>query len=260
MGPGKFGKARPVKKTSPKPPSDNAPMRLNKYIANSGVCSRRDADVMIATGVVTVNGEVVTEMGSKVMPGDVVKYDGQTIKPEKLQYVLLNKPKNFLVAVADPQGRRTVMELVKNTVKETVFPVGKLDRSTTGLLLFTNDQQLETRLLDPKNRVRKIYHVTLSEKVKRNHLDEMVKGFELDDGFVKADEAKFVGDGSDAHQVGIQLTSMRNNIVRRMFEHFGYKVQKLDRVVFAGLTKKDLPRGYARTLTKDEVGLVYMST
>lgn len=235
-------------------------MRLNKYISNSGVCSRREADVMISTGVVTVNGEVITEMGYKVNPGDVVKYDGQTIKPEKLQYVLLNKPKNFLVAVADPQGRRTVMELVKNTVKEQVLPIDKMDRSDTGLLLFTNDAQLVKRLLDGKNKVSKLYHVTLGEKVKRSHLEEMVAGFELEGSFAKAEEATFIGDGTDAHQVGLRIASNRNNIVRRMFARYGYTVQKLDRVMYAGLTKKDLPRGYARALSREEVGMVYMST
>lgn len=253
-------KAAAPRKIAPKPPSDDSPMRLNKYISNSGVCSRRDADVMISTGVVTVNGEVITEMGYKVNPGDVVKYDGQTIKPEKLQYVLLNKPKNFLVAVADPQGRRTVMELVKNTVKEQVLPIDKMDRSDTGLLLFTNDSQLVKRLLDGKNKVSKLYHVTLGEKVKRSHLDEMIAGFELEGSFVKAEEATFIGDGSDAHQVGLRIASNRNNIVRRMFTRYGYSVQKLDRVMYAGLTKKDLPRGYARALSREEVGMVYMST
>lgn len=242
-----------------KAPSENDPIRLNKYLSNSGVCSRREADVLIQTGVVTVNDQVVTELGFKVQPGDVVKYDGGLIRPEKMQYVLLNKPKNFLTTMDDPQGRRTVMTLVKGATKERIFPVGRLDRNTTGLLLFTNDGELATRLMHPKHNVRKIYHVTLAEKVKSLHLEEVRKGLKLEDGIIKADAIDYVGDGSNPYEVGIEIHSGKNRIVRRIFEHFGYTVVKLDRVVLGPLTKKDLPRGHWRHLTKEEVGFLYMT-
>ncbi len=266
--PAKPGKPKPhpgrprqktLKPTLSKAPSENDPIRLNKYLSNSGVCSRREADVLITTGVVTVNDAVVTELGFKVQPGDVVKYDGALIRPEKLQYILLNKPKNFLTTMDDPQGRRTVMSLIKGATRERVFPVGRLDRATTGLLLFTNDGELATRLMHPKHKVRKIYHVTLGEKVKSTHLDQIRTGFDLDDGFIKADAVSYVGDGSNPYEVGIEIHSGRNRIVRRIFEHFGYNVVKLDRVMFGPLTKKDLPRGRWRMLSKEEVGMLYMS-
>ncbi len=265
FGKSKFGKPYGDKrKPAPKPasvkaPSENDPIRLNKYLSNSGVCSRREADVLISTGVVTVNDEVVTELGYKVMPGDVVKYDGGLIRPEKLQYLLLNKPKNMITTMDDPQGRLTVMSLIKGATKERLFPVGRLDRNTTGLLLFTNDGELATRLMHPRHKVRKIYHVTLGQKVKSTHLEEIRAGFELEDGFIKADEVSYVGDGSNPFEVGIEIHSGRNRIVRRIFEHFGYTVVKLDRVVFANLTKKDLPRGRYRLLTKEEIGMLYMT-
>lgn len=259
---GKHFTSKPkFEKTTPaKAPTENDPIRLNKYLSNSGVCSRREADVLITTGVVTVNGEPVTELGFKVQPGDVVKYDGGLVSPEKLQYVLLNKPKNFITTMDDPHGRRTVMSLVKDATKERIFPVGRLDRATTGLLLFTNDGELAKRLTHPKHKVRKIYHVSLAEKVKASHLDEIRKGIELEDGSVKADDIRFVGDGSNPYEVGIEIHSGKNRIVRRIFEHFGYTVVKLDRVVIGNLTKKDLPRGYWRHLSKEEVGLLYMAT
>lgn len=260
---GKPFAGRPAKKKAKplptKAPSENDPIRLNKYLSNSGVCSRREADVLIQTGVVTVNDEVVTELGFKVQPGDVVKYDGGLIRPEKMQYVLLNKPKNFLTTMDDPQGRRTVMSLVRGATKERIFPVGRLDRNTTGLLLFTNDGELATRLMHPKHRVRKIYHVTLAEKVKSNHLEQVRKGLKLEDGIIKADAIDYVGDGSSAYEVGIEIHSGKNRIVRRIFEHFGYTVVKLDRVVLGPLTKKDLPRGHWRKLSKEEVGFLYMT-
>lgn len=260
----KFGKAHAEKrKPTPKPaikaPSENDPIRLNKYLSNSGVCSRREADVLITTGVVTVNDQVITELGYKVMPGDVVKYDGGLIRPEKLQYVLLNKPKNMITTMDDPQGRLTVMSLIKGATKERVFPVGRLDRNTTGLLLFTNDGELATRLMHPRHKVRKIYHVTLAQKVKSTHIDQIRTGIELEDGFIKADEISYVGDGSNPFEVGIEIHSGRNRIVRRIFEHFGYTVVKLDRVVFANLTKKDLPRGRWRLLSKEEISMLYMT-
>ncbi len=256
---GKMRNQKSTKKTPLKAPS-NGPMRLNKYIANSGVCSRRDADVMIGAGVVTVNDVIVTELGAKVNPGDVVKYDGQTIKPETMQYVLLNKPKNFTTNLDDALGRRSVMGLIKGATREVVVPVGKLDRDTTGLLLFTNDASLATRLIAPSGRVRKIYHVTLAEKVKSIHLDQIRAGIEIDGHPVKVDEVSYVGDGSDPREVGMVIYSSKHNIAKSIFEHFGYTVTKLDRVIYAGLTKKDLPRGRWRLLSKEEIGMLYMTT
>lgn len=254
---------KPRKPATPrrgKVPDENAPIRLNKFIANSGVCSRREADELIKAGVVSVNGEVVTELGTKVRPTDEVRYDGQHIRPEKKKYLLLNKPKNFITTMDDPQGRRTVMSLIKDAAKERVYPVGRLDRMTTGLLLFTNDGDLAKRLTHPTHGVRKIYHITLKEKVKPAHLDQIRKGIELDDGPIKPDEISFVGTGENHHEVGITIHSGRNRIVRRIFEHFGYTIQKLDRVSFASLTKKDLPRGHWRPLEKEEVAFLFMNS
>ncbi|MFM1933064.1 MAG: hypothetical protein RL226_2367 [Bacteroidota bacterium] len=261
FGKGKpFGRPKPAAKKPKTAPDENTPIRLNKFIANSGVCSRREADVLISTGVVSVNGEIVTELGRKVTPMDVVKYDGHTIRPEKKQYVLLNKPKNFLTTMDDPMGRKTVMSLVKNSTKERIFPVGRLDRSTTGLLLFTNDGDLAKRLMHPSHGIRKIYHVTTREKVSPDHLDQIRNGIELEDGPIKADDISYVGKGEDHHEIGIEIHSGRNRIVRRIFEHFGYTITKLDRVFFAGLTKKDLPRGEWRHLSREEVNFLYMNS
>ncbi|MFT5922661.1 MAG: 23S rRNA pseudouridine2605 synthase [Flavobacteriales bacterium] len=261
---GKFrGAGKPKPRAAKKPgkaPSENDPIRLNKYISNSGMCSRRDADVMISTGVVSINGKIVTEMGAKVLPGDLVKYDGQSIKPERKQYVLLNKPKNFITTMDDPMGRKTVMGLVKGATKERIYPVGRLDRDTTGLLLFTNDGELTTRLLHPSQGVKKLYHITLRQKVQHHHIKQIEEGIELEDGVIKPDSIAYVGDGTNLYEVGIEIHSGKNRIVRRIFEHFGYTVQKLDRVVFCGLTKKDLPRGTWRELSKEEVSFLYMNS
>jgi 23S rRNA pseudouridine2605 synthase len=208
---------------------------------------------------VKVNGVVVTELGHKIDPAtDKVQFDGQFINREKLKYVLLNKPKDYITTMEDERGRRTVMNLVKGICKERIYPVGRLDRQTTGLLLFTNDGDLAKRLMHPKHGFPKIYHVELLEKVSTEHLQAMRDGFELDDGFIKVDEVSFVGDGKDKHQVGLRIHSGRNRIVRRIFEHLGYNIKKLDRVVFAGLTKKDLPRGRARLLTEQEIQFLKM--
>lgn len=234
-------------------------IRLNRYLSNAGIASRREADELIELGLVSVNGVVVKELGTKVDPQkDVVKYDDAVIRPEKFRYVLLNKPKDYITTAKDPEGRQTVMELVSAACKERIYPVGRLDRQTTGLLLFTNDGDLAKRLTHPKHGFPKLYHVELSEKVRREDLDKIRTGVELEDGFVKADEADFVGDGKDQQQVGIRVHSGRNRIVRRIFEHLGYTVKKLDRVMFAGLTKKDLPRGRYRHLTEAEVGFLKM--
>jgi 23S rRNA pseudouridine2605 synthase len=252
-------KKKPIKKSTT-PPDENTEIRLNRFIANSGICSRRDADVMITTGVVSVNGIIVTELGTKVTTKDVVKYDGHTIRPEKKQYILLNKPKNFLATFEDPRGRNTVMQLIKGASKEVIFPVGKMDRSAMGLLLFTNDEDMAKRLLSPSSNVKNIFHVTTREKMKPSHIDEIRAGVTLDDGLVKIDQISFVGDGQNFHEVGIELRSGRPNIVKRIFDHFGYNITKLDRVVLAGLTKKDLPRGHWRHLTQEEISFLYMNS
>ncbi|MDX1315521.1 MAG: pseudouridine synthase [Eudoraea sp.] len=232
--------------------SDSGLIRLNKYVANSGVCSRREADTYIAAGNVTVNGKAVTEMGYKVKPGDKVRFDGRLLNPEKKEYVLLNKPKNFITTTSDERGRRTVMELVSNASKARLLPVGRLDRNTTGLLMFTNDGDLAKKLTHPKHGVRKIYHVELNKSLKDSDLKAIKDGLHLEDGPVVVDEVSYIKN-APKREVGIKIHSGRNRIVRRIFEHLGYEVVKLDRVVFAGLTKKDLPRGHWRHLTDQEV-------
>lgn len=233
-------------------------VRLNRYLANAGIASRREADELIKSGVVSVNGKIVTEMGFKVKPGDVVRYNNETLKRERLMYVLLNKPKDYITTADDPSGRKTVLELVQGAGKERIYPVGRLDRATTGLLLLTNDGDLTKRLTHPRYGVRKIYHVELDKNVKPSDIEKIMEGIELEDGMIQADDVAYVGDGADKAQVGIELHSGKNRIVRRIFEHLGYNVRKLDRVMFAGLTKKDLPRGRWRHLTEKEVGMLYM--
>ncbi len=227
-------------------------IRLNKYIANSGICSRRDADIYIAAGSVTVNDKPVTEMGYKVKPTDVVKFDGKVITPEKKEYILLNKPKGFITTTKDEKGTRTVMELVSKASKTRLVPVGRLDRNTTGLLLFTNDGDLAKKLTHPKHGVRKIYHVVLDKNLKSDDFKKIEEGLILEDGPIHVDEISYIENASKK-EVGVKLHSGRNRIVRRIFEHLGYQVIKLDRVVFAGLTKKDLPRGHWRFLTEQEI-------
>ena len=234
-------------------------MRLNRYIANAGLCSRREADTFIATGCVTVNGKIVSEMGHQVLPGDSVSFNGRIITAEKKMYVLLNKPKGYVTTLEDPHADKTVMELIANACPERIYPVGRLDKSTTGLLLFTNDGDMTKRLTHPKYNRKKIYHVYLDQKVTKNHLQEIVDGITLEDGFVAADSVSYVSE-EDKKQVGIEIHSGKNKIVRRIFEHLGYKVEKLDRVYFCGLTKKDLPRGRWRFLTEEEVSLLKMSS
>ena len=232
--------------------SNTGLIRLNKYLANAGLCSRREADTLIAAGNVTVNGKTVTEMGYKVNPRDTVKFDGRLISPEKKEYILLNKPKNFITTTRDERGRRTVMELITNASKSRVVPVGRLDRNTTGLLLFTNDGDLAKKLTHPKHNIRKIYHVELDKTLKATDFKKIASGLNLEDGPIQVDEISFVTNKSKK-EVGLQIHSGRNRIVRRIFEHLGYEVIKLDRVVFAGLTKKDLPRGHWRHLSEQEV-------
>ncbi|MBL4625614.1 MAG: rRNA pseudouridine synthase [Flavobacteriales bacterium] len=231
-------------------------VRLNKYIANSGVCSRREADKLIATGVVKINGKVVTEMGVKVSPGDVVHFGDDKVVKEKPMYLLLNKPKGYITTVTDPQKRKTVLDLVGKACKERLYPVGRLDKDTTGLLLFTNDGDLTKKLTHPKYQIKKVYHVVLHKNVTKAHLEKMLTGIELEDGFVKADEVSYVGDGKDKKQIGIELHSGKNRVIRRMMEALGYTVTKLDRVYFAGLTKKDVPRGKHKFLTSQEISML----
>lgn len=226
-------------------------MRLNKYISNSGVCSRRDADKLIEAGEVTVNDKVVTEMGHKVGTGDVVKHNGKLLNPEKLVYVLLNKPKDFLTTMDDPQGRKTVMTLIKNAGSERVYPVGRLDRNTTGLLLFTNDGDLAKKLSHPSHKVRKLYQAELDKPLTENHFNDINEGLKLEDGTANVNDLAVVG--GDKRVIGIDIHIGKNRIVRRIFEHLGYDVVKLDRVIYAGLTKKDLGRGKWRMLTDKEI-------
>ena len=234
-------------------PAASGEIRLNKYLADSGVCSRREADELIKAGCVTVNGEVITTMGYKVKPTDKVVYGGQTLNREKLRYILLNKPKGYITTADDPEGRITVMELVKDACTERIFPVGRLDKNTTGLLLLTNDGELAKRLTHPSSEVSKLYHVVLDKPLTRNDMLRIAEGVELDDGMITPDEIAYDADDDSKKSVGIKLHSGRNRIVRRIFEHFGYDIVKLDRVMFAGLDKYRLPRGEWRFLTDAEV-------
>ena len=241
-------------------PKSNAPakksnpdeIRLNRYIANAGICSRREADTYIAAGSVSVNGKVITEMGYKVKLTDDVRFDGRKLNPEKKEYILLNKPKNFITTTNDEKGRRTVMELVSSASKNRLLPVGRLDRNTTGLLLFTNDGDLTKKLTHPTHGVRKIYHVHLDKNLALADLRKIEAGLQLEDGAVQVNDVSYI-QGAPKKEVGVEIHSGRNRIVRRIFEHLDYHVTKLDRVIFAGLTKKDLPRGHWRHLTEQEV-------
>lgn len=227
-------------------------MRLNRYIAMAGVCSRREADELIKKGLIKLNGEVVTEMGITITKDDKVEYDGRVLVAEKKVYVLLNKPKDTVTTTDDPEERRTVMDLVTDACEERIYPVGRLDRNTTGLLLMTNDGDLTEKLMHPRYGVSKIYHVYLDRNVSEFDMRAMLKGIHLEDGDIQVDDVRYV-DSADHTQVGIQIHSGRNRIVRRIFEHLGYNVEKLDRVYFAGLTKLNLPRGRWRYLTDSEL-------
>lgn len=246
-------------KPAPKPVSSHPDTtRLNKYIANAGICSRREADKLIAAGSVTVNGKVVTEMGYQVKKDDVVAYGGETLRSEVKRYFLLNKPKGFITTSDDPQERKTVMMLIDGACSERIYPVGRLDRNTTGLLLFTNDGELAKKLTHPSSNVYKLYHVELDKAVTHEDMKQMMEGIELEDGEIKVDEVQYASPTGDRRVVGVKIHSGRNRIVRRIFEHLGYDVHKLDRVAFAGLTKKDLPRGRYRELTQQEVNFLKM--
>ena len=235
----------------------NEPLRLNKYLANAGVCSRREADEFIQAGVVTVNGQVVTELGTKILRTDEVRFHDQPVSIEKKVYVLLNKPKDYVTTSDDPQQRKTVMDLVKNACPERIYPVGRLDRNTTGVLLLTNDGDMASKLTHPRYLKKKIYHVFLDKACTAHDLQQIAEGIQLEDGEIKADDVQYAHP-TDKKQVGIEIHSGKNRIVRRIFESLGYKVTKLDRVQFAGLTKKNLKRGDWRYLTEEEVDRLRM--
>jgi len=235
----------------------NEPLRLNKYLANAGVCSRREADEFIQAGVVTVNGQVVTELGTKILRTDEVRFHDQPVTIEKKVYVLLNKPKDYVTTSDDPQQRKTVMDLVKNACTERIYPVGRLDRNTTGVLLLTNDGDMASKLTHPKYLKKKIYHVFLDKACAAHDLQQIAEGIQLEDGEIKADDVQYAHP-TDKKQIGIEIHSGKNRIVRRIFESLGYKVVKLDRVQFAGLTKKNLKRGDWRYLTEEEVDRLRM--
>ncbi|MDE5886328.1 MAG: RNA-binding S4 domain-containing protein, partial [Muribaculaceae bacterium] len=237
----------------------NEQIRLNKYMANAGVCSRREADEFITQGLVKVNGEVVTELGTKISHNDVVEYDDKVVTPERKCYVLLNKPKDCVTTSDDPNGRLTVLDLVKNACKERIYPVGRLDRNTTGVLLLTNDGDLASKLTHPKFVKKKIYHVWTDKDISEEDMQRIADGIELEDGEIHADAISYVSE-TDRNQAGIEIHSGRNRIVRRIFESLGYRVTKLDRVYFAGLTKKNLPRGRWRYLTQEEVNFLRMGS
>ena len=237
----------------------NEPIRLNKFLANAGVCSRREADEFITAGVVSVNGEVVTELGTKIKRGDEVKFHDQTVSIERKIYVLLNKPKDTVTTSDDPQARRTVMDLVKGACDERIYPVGRLDRNTTGVLLLTNDGDLASKLTHPKYLKKKIYHVHLDKNLTKADMEQIAAGIQLDDGEIQADAISYTDDFKK-DEVGIEIHSGKNRIVRRIFESLGYKVVKLDRVFFAGLTKKGLRRGEWRYLTEQEVNFLRMGS
>lgn len=249
---------KPYKPRLKKAPVDDGTIRLNKYIANSGMCSRREADELIKTGLAQVNGKTITEMGYKVQPGDIVKFDGRTITAEKNVYILLNKPKGFITTTRDEKDRKTVMDLIANATTARVFPVGRLDRATTGLLLFTNDGYLAKKLTHPSHSVKKIYHVKLNKKATHADLDTILKGVRLiPEGIAVVDSISFI-EGKPHDEVGIEVHIGWNRVVRRIFEKMGFEVEALDRVSMGGLTKKNLKRGDWRKLTEKEVGFLKM--
>ncbi len=240
---------------APKAKADEG-VRLNKYISNSGICSRREADDYITAGLVSVNGVTVTELGTRVYPNDVVRFNDERIKGEAKVYIVMNKPKDFVTTMSDPHAERTVMQLLEGKCSSRVYPVGRLDKATTGVLLLTNDGELADKLTHPSFEKKKIYHVFLDKNFKGTDFNSLLDGVNLEDGFIKADGLSYIDE--DKSQVGVEIHSGRNRIVRRMFEHFGYKVKKLDRVYFAGLTKKNLRRGQWRFLTEQEIAMLKM--
>jgi 23S rRNA pseudouridine2605 synthase len=256
------GKSKPPRKKKPvrpaKPDQGTELIRLNKYIANAGICSRREADKLIESGVIMVNGKTITDLGTKISPNDTVKFDNRTLKSEKKHYVLLNKPKGYITTTDDPYDRKTVMGLVRGACKERIYPVGRLDKDTTGLLLLTNDGDLAKKLTHPRHKIRKIYHVLLYKALTKNDMNKIAAGITLEDGPVQVDKIAYASDSSSKKEIGIELHSGKNRIIRRIFESLDHKVVKLDRVTFAGLTKKDVPRGKWRHLTDKEISYLKM--
>ena len=249
---------KPFSKSSKKTDTDKDSnlIRINKFLADAGICSRREADVHIAAGAVMVNGKITTTLGTKVSPTDKVQFGGETLNREAVKYFLLNKPKGFITTSKDPMARKTVMSLMESACKERIYPVGRLDKNTLGLLLFTNDGDLAKKLTHPKHNIKKVYHVFLDKPITGTDLQKIADGLELEDGTVKPDKVSYATLENDKKQVGIELHSGKNRIVRRIFEHLGYTVTKLDRVFFAGLTKKDVPRGKYRMLSEKEVNIL----
>ena len=235
-------------------------VRLNRFIANAGICSRREADTLIPEGVVEINGKIVTELGTKVKLSDVVKVNGKKIEGEKKQYLLLNKPKDYITTMDDPKDRKTVLDLVGKACMERVYPVGRLDRATTGLLLFTNDGEMTKKLTHPSSNIKKVYQVSLDKNVTQKDMMRLVEGVELEDGVVAVDKVMYAKDGVDKSIITLDLHSGKNRVIRRMMEQLNYKVLRLDRIQFAGLTKKDIPRGRFRFLTEKEIGFLHRIT
>lgn len=235
-----------------KEPKNDNKIRLNKFIANSGICSRRQADELIKNGEISVNGKVVTELGSKISPRDTVKHNGKKLKGEKNVYFVMNKPRNTVTTVTDPQGRRTVIDLLKNQVPERIYPVGRLDRQTTGVLLLTNDGDLTKILTHPSSNIPKVYLATLNKPFTKSDMQKIADGLELEDGFIKVDAISYTN-AENKTEIGIEIHSGRNRIIRRIFESLEYEVIRLDRTYFAGLTKKNLKRGYWRELDEKEL-------
>jgi len=245
------------KKGDPMPKFDEDAIRLNKYLSNAGICSRREADVFIANGIVSVNGEIITEMGYKVKSTDIVKYGDDSVRSATKRYVILNKPKGFITTLDDETGRKTVMTLVKKATREQLYPVGRMEKDATGLMFFTNDGDMMKKLTHPQYKAKKIYHLELDKPVKKEDLERLTSGIDLEDGKVLFDKAEYVK--GDSREIGLELTSGKNSIARRALESMGYVVIKVDRVQYAGLTKKDLPRGHYRVLTEKEVNFIKMS-
>lgn len=237
---------------------DNKEVRLNRFVANSGICSRREADNYITAGLISVNGKIITELGTKVKPGDDVRFNGERLRGEEKVYIVMNKPKDFVTTTSDPHADRTVMDLVSGRCSGRVYPVGRLDKATTGVLLLTNDGELADKLMHPSFEKKKIYQVTLDKNLKGSDFKQILEGIELEDGFICADDLAYI-DG-DKTQLGIEIHSGKNRIIRRIFEHFGYRIKKLDRVYFAGLTKKNLRRGQWRFLSDQEVAMLKMGS
>jgi 23S rRNA pseudouridine2605 synthase len=239
-------------------PKQTESVRLNKFIANAGICSRREADELIANGEILVDGKVVDELGTQIKRQDKVTYKGKLLMPEKMVYILLNKPKGFITTTDDPYERKIVMSLVEKACEERIYPVGRLDRNTTGLLLFTNDGEMAKKLTHPKHNIKKIYHIVLDKDLAKKDLLKIAEGLELDDGLIKVDKISYTEDSENKRQIGIELHSGKNRIVRRIFESLEYKVVQLDRVSFAGLTKKDVPRSRWRFLKDFEINRLKM--